>query len=297
MKPHGQVLTAFYDLAVSPVSWDFIGWLIRALMEAQRRGTLALHVVIVPKEDGLGGFARRWGEHDAAATWWRLWHIVIAACPLASATVTLAATRAQAEAMRCEPCWWPQGKAHFIRPIVDAARQGQTVPQLSATPAAARYVNAWLGEKARPIVTLTERHQSTDPARNSNRPMWAWLCQWLEERGYRVIRLRDSNDALAAGQGYAELDPDLRLALYERAHLNCIGNNGPSQLLWFSAAPYLMFNAALPAEPWRAHWQEHQGLATGQQLPWAKPYQRLVYAPDDFATLSAEVQRWAGETN
>lgn len=92
-----MVLTAFYDLECGPISFDFITWLVRAMKERDRLGCKGLHVVIVPKENGLGGFSRHWGNHDEHAARWRLWHIVVAACPLAGATVTLAASRQQAQ--------------------------------------------------------------------------------------------------------------------------------------------------------------------------------------------------------
>src|ERR1700693_6095715 len=91
------MLTAIYDLNFGTVAYDFVTWLVRAKLEQQRRGAERLHVVILPATGGLGGFARHWGPHDAAATYWRLWHIVVAACPLSGATVTLAPTRDYAQ--------------------------------------------------------------------------------------------------------------------------------------------------------------------------------------------------------
>lgn len=297
-----NILTAFCDLQFCPVSFDFVTWLVRAARERDARGCDGLHVVIVPKEDGLGGFAREWGKHDEAATRWRLWHIVLAACPLANATVTLAASRFQATelhdpAMARDLCWWPEGKAHFMGPLVEASRLGVAIPKLKASDAAARYVEKWMEgfASAKPVITLTTRNQTTDPDRNSNLTAWGEFQTWLEVQGYRTILMPDSNLALGHGRGYAELDPDLRLAVYERAKMNLIGNNGPQELLKFSDAPYLAFDQAT-SDGWREHFRKYFSMQPGDQLPWARADQKLVYRKDDFAVLKEEFQRWAWNT-
>lgn len=289
-----SVLTAFYDLAHGPVSFDFVTWLVRAMKERDDRGWEGLHVVIVPKEDGLGGFSRHWGKHDEKAARWRLWHIILAACPLAGASVTLAASRAHAEQLRIKPCWWPEGRAHFLRPLVQASRDyGEDVPILSATAAARAYIASALGSVEKPLATLTLRNQTTDPDRNDDPGEWLKLLGFLSDR-FGVVVLQDTHAALSLGQGYAEFDPDLRLALYERAALNVIGNNGPSTLLHFSRAPFVQFGVGLGE--WKAHYEEHLGLKTGEQLPWATPLQRLVYRPATFEVMREEIERWASAT-
>lgn len=265
---------AFLDLKLCPVSYDFVTWLVRARKEAGER---SLHVVVIPHEEGLGGFGRHWGEHDEADARWRLWHIIILSCPLAQATVTVAASREQAERIKADPFWWPAGKQHFMAPLVDAARNGEKIPKLRATDAARRYVHSSFPE---PFVTLTVRHQSTDPSRNSRIGEWIRLQQHLSQR-LRVVWLDDSNDALSAGRGYAELDPDLRMALYEKSRMNFIGNNGPSVMLQLSDAPYRVFLE----KGWPEHWRENFHMEIGEQFPWAGADQRVVYEPDTFEVM------------
>jgi hypothetical protein len=78
------------------------------------------------------------------------------------------------------------------------------------------------------------------------------------------------------GVGYAELNMDLRLACYRLAQQNIIGNNGPAQILWFSQAPFMEFEAAMPFKFWRKFWANN-GLMVNDQLPWARQDQRLYY--------------------
>lgn len=286
-----KLLTAFYDLAYGPVSFDFVTWLVRAMLEQQRAGCDRLHVVIVPKDGGLGGFARHWGKHDDEATRWRLQHIVIPAASLAAATVTMApsalwAKRLQVDSERVQagPCWWPEGKAHFMGPLVEAGRRGEQIPMLRATDAARRYVAAFRAGRYGPLATLTLRNQETDPDRNTDPEEWTKLGAWLVSRGFDVVTLDEANEALAGGRACFEADVDLRLALYEAAAMNFIGNNGPQELLKFSATPYLAFGQALGAG-WREHFRKYFSMEVGDQLPWAQPNQRLVYQPATFAVM------------
>lgn len=289
-----MILTAFYDLDFGPVSFDFVTWLVRAMKTRDSLKCDGLHAVVVPKEDGVGGFSRDWAGYDEAAARWRLWHIVVASCPLARATVTLAASRKQALqiADQAERAWWPEGKAHFMGPLVDAARKGEAIPKLQATVGARRYVDDWLGKQK--VITLTVRHQAADPTRNSNIAAWEQLRDRVERRGYVPVWLDDTNVALSKGRGFAELDPDLRLALYERAALNFVGNNGPQELLKFSGAPYRIFGLGL--ESWRDHFRRYFHMEYGDQLPWAGPQQVMVYKLDQADHLIHEFEAWESAT-
>lgn len=294
-----KLLTAVCDLQFCPVSFDFVTWLVRAMKARDDAGCNALHVVVIPLEGGRAGFARGWGEHDDAATLWRFWHICVAACPLAGATVTVAASKSQAEALiraTKYDVWWEGGKQHFMGPLVDAARAGESIPKLRATYAARRYVRDWIQResmRARPLVTLTTRRQTTDPARNSDDAECTKFSDWLLDRQYHLVWLDDTNEALSAGRGYAELDPDLRLALYERAALNLIGNNGPQELLKFSDAPYRVFGVGLGG--WADHFRKYFHMQPGDQLPWAGPQQRLIYKPMTFDVVKDEFLQWEAQ--
>ncbi len=288
-----KTLTAFCDLRYTPISYDFAIWLVRAMKERDDSGCDSLHVVIVPYETGLGGFARNWGEHDEAATRWRMWHIVMAMIPLARATVTLAASRKQADEMAksAEHKWWPYGRAHLAGPLVEAARKGEKIPKLRATDAARKHVSRWVVNETR-LVTMTTRCQRTLPDRNSRIPAWIELSKQLFPE-FHVVLLWDSHETLNERDGnFAVLDPDLRLALYERAEMNLIGNNGPAGMLWFSDAPFIQFGIGVP-ENWIAHMAEHVSMKPGDQLPWARPDQRLVWKPDSFDVMREEFDKWA----
>lgn len=293
-----KVLTAFYDLKFGPVSFDFVTWLVRARMEAKVRGAEGLHVVVVPYEEGLGGFSRHWGKHDAADVQWRLMNIVVASCPLMRATFSLAYSRAHAEQLAGDIFWWPSEAVHFNQHMVDAAKRGDRIPRLKPTDAAKRYVAEYLKNNHKKVVTLTARQQSTDPDRNSSLKEWARAEEWFTSEGYFVIRIDDTRAALSRGSGYAEFSVDLRAALYEQSFMNLIGNNGPCILLRYSSSPYMQFDTAMPFDKWTKHYLIREGLsvADNEQLPWATHSQRLVYRPGTFEIIKEEFERWAGAT-
>ena len=68
-----RTLFAFYDLQVSPITFDFLWFLVGADLERRRRGLEAVHVVIVPgraggaapRAGGLRGRRRRRGADPA----------------------------------------------------------------------------------------------------------------------------------------------------------------------------------------------------------------------------------------
>lgn len=286
---------AFYDLEDGPVSYDFVNWLVRARMEVSG----PMHVVIVPHEGGLGGFCRHWGEHDEAAARWRLWHIVMPAAQLIGATICYAASRDMAEdLLNLFGGWWPtrrgERKTHTVGPIVDASRAGAKIPKLRATDQARKAALQWVRSKRRPVVTLTLRHQNTEPERNSDRAAWNAFAEYLSDNGFEPWFLEDGADALAHCRGLPELDIDLRLALYETAHFNVVGHNGPAALLFYSEAPFMQMGVGVPEHPWLRHYRSACRLEKGDNLPWFRPDQALVWEPDTFDNLVSAFEEWRG---
>jgi hypothetical protein len=270
-------MNVYYDLAVSPISYDVLAFLVKARMAANESGDDELHVNIVPKTDGLGGFSRDWGNYDAEETRWRLWNIVIPACQLARATVSLLPNRDGFVA---------DGVAHHhSKELIQAGR----IAKLSASPQAIAYVDEYLAGYARPVVTITIR-ETEDAARNSDQRAWYLFMRSIENR-FAVIWLDDSRKQLAKLNA---LTVDLRCALYQRAAMNLFVANGPSALCWYTGAPFMIFNCGgVHGENWRKHY-EWLGLPDGKQLPWADhARQKLIYKPDTFENISAAFEKWA----
>ena len=283
-------MIAFCDLELCPVSYDFLVWLVRAQQQSGGR----LHVVFVPHEGGLGGFARHWGPHDEAATRWRFQNILMPACSLVGATLTVAPSRVFAEAMRLSELegyrgvWWPQGRAHLMGPLVASARAGEKVPRLRASEQARRIVRGWgLGD----FVTMTLRSQHNDISRNAVVSEWERMRSFLELEGWRVLWLNDTMSELKTPSGlFSTLSIDLRLALYEQAAMNICGMNGPCALLHLSKAPYL--NVGFGESQVDRDWLHNHGIREGEQLPWAEADQRLTWLPATFDGMREAWEKW-----
>lgn len=290
-------LTAFYDLSVGPVSFDIIPFLVQAEIERRNIGADRMHVVLV-------GEIRKKPQYDAAEASWRLRNICLPAPALFGATVTLAADWQQAKRMASDKAWksWPPDwdaqtlahRWHLIGGVIDAANRGTKVPLLEASPAARRAVNEWYNSCRRPVVTMTLRNTYL-PERNARREDWLAAMRHIEARGFHVVLLEDTGDALRQGRGYGELNLDLRMACYQEANLNLQANNGAASLCWFSARPYRMFGAGVPEEEWHGLFVR-QGLPLGSTWPWALPEQKLIYGPTLKTQIIEEFEAWVSGT-
>ena len=298
-----KVLTAYYDLAVGPVSFDFVVFMVKAELERRRIKADRLHLVIVPKLDGVGGMFRdKTALYDEHEMRWRLWNICTPACQLLGASVTLATSWEQAKRLAGGAAWPPdwdrqtlKGRRHLIGDVITAARAGTEIPVLQASAHARRSARRVFEKRGRPVVTMTWR--STYLAeRNTVAADWVKAKDHIEAAGYSVFVMRDTGDALDSGAGYGELNLDVRMACYQEAALNLQANNGAASLCWFSDRPYRMFGAAVPAEEWDGLFVK-QGLPLGETWPWAKSGQRIVYGPTTAEQIIAEFDAWATATS
>lgn len=298
-------LTAFYDLAVGPVSFDFVVFMVQAEMERRKIGAQRMHAVIVPMAGGVGGMFRDkrhlYDEHEMR---WRLWNICIPACQLLGASFTLATDWQQARRLASDKDWkcWPHdwdkqtlgARRHLIGGVIGPAKTGVAVPRLEASPHARRKVAECCKRLGRPLVTLTLRNTYLRE-RNADRAAWESLKRHIENRGFATAMIEDTDSALSRGSGFGELNLDLRMAMYQEAAINLHSNGGAASLSWFSDKPYLFFGAGIPADEWGGLFVK-QGLPLGDTWPWASPGQRLIYKPATFDVMREEFDAWAGAT-
>ena len=294
-----MTLTAYADLSVIPVSFDFCVFLIKSELARRKANAKRLHVVIVPSEKDASGFRDKSQFYDAHEARWRLHNICVPACALIGATVTLATGWEQARKLKTEhvfPHDWDhqslKERRHLIGDVITAAKSGVEIPRFNASVHARRKVREVFG--GRSVVTMTMRHTYLKE-RNSDRAAWEAARQNIESRGYAVYKLEDVSVALSRGVGYGELNLELRMAMYQEAVLNLQSNNGTASLCWFSDKPYAMFGAGVPADEWAGLFVR-QGLPLGESWPWAGPKQKIVYKPATFEALKEAFDDWASAT-
>jgi hypothetical protein len=297
----GVRLTAFYDLAVGPVSFDFVTFLIKAEIARRNAGASHLHVVIVPDPKGPGGMRDKSQFYDQHEGRWRLWNICIPACALVGATMTLASDWLHATQLvqGRSPCVWPpdwdhqtlKERRHLVGDLITWARAGVDIPRLSASPHARRVVKELFARKGRPVVTMTLRNTYLVD-RNSNYMDWLMAAKHIASKGFDALIIKDTSAALIDGLGFAEFSLDLRMAAYQEARLNLQANNGAASLCWFSDRPYRMFDAGIPAEEWNGLFVK-QGLPLGATWPWASADQKLIYERASKDAIIGEFEAWA----
>jgi hypothetical protein len=308
-----ETLYAFYDLKVSPITFDFLWFLAGAELHRRRLGLNHVHVVIVPGPHEGGRRERDDYEQvvDPVERRARVFNVLMQACPLLPSCtgVTLASSRAEAAVLQTMVAshLFPAGYETALpvfsgsRTCLQAVAGGDgPVPVLRATPERLADIERWAARQAgnRRIVTITLRSYSYMPARNSNPAAWAAFARSLDPDRYWPVIVPDLEEAVEGlppeFEGLfrfpeAAWHVGLRMALYERAYLNIGVNTGPMGLCWLNErtryATLKMKAEGVPQmtpDNYRA-----LGFAPGEQLPFATPVQKLVWADDTPETIKA----------
>jgi hypothetical protein len=319
-----RTLFAFYDLKVAPITFDCLWFLAGADLQRRRLGLDRVHVVIVPGPHQ--GVRRERADYEAvidvAERGERVGNIVMQACPLLPSCtgLTQAASREEAAFLRSVvarhvfPADYEPALPVFpsSRPCLEAARAGeQPIATLRATADRLRNVAAWLAARGladRRLVTITLRSYNYMPIRNSDLDAWVAFARGLDRQRYAVVFVPDTNQTIEGIPALLREFPllpeaawnvGLRMALYQQAYVNLGVNNGPMGLCWLNAATrYATLKMATPGVPQTTlEYFETLGFEAGQSLPFATPFQKLVWEHDTreaiervFADLVATIE-------
>lgn len=307
-----SVLYAFYDLGISPVTFDIIQFLVLAEAERRKLGCDSLHVVFVPgPRDGFSpvevSVYRKLGQPDCDADLmrWRLRNILVPLCWMIPSCRQLTVCSLPAEAMVIEKMAeyiFPKGytvlfpkEAYSLFQLTSAHPKGY----IQATPQAKRFVAAALSRiPRRKIVTISLRNCPYQSERNSNIEAWAEFIESLDLDVYYPIVV---NDTWAA---FKPLPPiyglrvfeevswnmELRVALYELSYLNLSVSCGPFMLCVFnSRTRYLMFK--MLSQPNLERFFRSEGLEPGSQYEHAESFQRIVWKDDTLPVIREEFDK------
>lgn len=270
-------LTAVYDLAVSPPTYDFIGFLLEAEKARIAAGHTHLDVVFMPGP--RHGFRDDSLPPDLPTREGMLHRICVSACRLLPSVRSVTVSRERHEIKGdIFPVRWTvlTPVSHYgARYLKDCARP------LKATESARRAVKR---EKA--YVTITMRASSYWPERNSAIGEWERAAAAISEMGYEIVWVGDTE---ASDSAYA-WDIDLRLALYEGAACNLAVTNGPAALFFAADVPYLVFKPITFGCPSTSvKFLKAHGMEVGDQYG---DNGRLIWADDTEDVIVAEFQKF-----
>jgi len=308
-----DILYAFYDLGVAPITFDFLWFLVGAELERRRLGLRTVHTVIVPgPHQGLRKEAPELENClDPSARWARINAVLVPACALLPSLggVTVANSRGQAEQLvqlahgavfpaRYEPAFPCYPGPH--EPLRAARDEGARIGVLRAAMADLRAVDDWLTAHGcdSPVVTITLRSYGYVPARNSNLSVWSEFARRLDPTRFSVVFVPDTAQCLGGNlaelQGFpvfveAAMMLGLRMALYQRAYLNLGVNNGPMGLCWLNdQTRYITFKMLSEAAPnTTPEYMEFLGFKIGESLPFATPWQQWVWQDDELDVIES----------
>lgn len=283
-----KVLTAVYDLSVSPPTFDFLPFLTEAERHRKDNGYDRMDVVFMPGP--MFGFRDDNLPPDVVERESMLNRICVPACRFVKSVrnVSVLKTRTEIEGDTF-PVGWEMNKPlsyYGVKFLKDGNRV------LTASDAAKREIRSRFPQR---YATITLRQSDYWPERNSNMTAWNAAGLYLKGIGIQPIYVPDTHGDVWGGMtAYtpAAWDLDLRLALYEGAVLNLGVANGPLALCMLSDAKYMMWKLIDPSGKAPAHRESFynaHGINVGDDFG---PNGRLIWEDDSRESVLKHLHEW-----
>lgn len=316
----GGGFLACYTLSDEITSFDFAYFLARAEVEAAKAGFSNFRVALVrrSRRDVTGNTEEDpdddlRGEVNAT---WRLMNIVI---PLVGLYPNCKGFQLVEDSVTLQPLvqhnmTFPTGYSWRYFPGLDykeifCVLASDRYSGFAAPPKALQIVEDWLAvnKVRKPLVTITLRQRKWDSERNSSLKDWARFGHWLNDRGFSVVVVPDTDTRNPQIQDYSSLAeyPEaswniaIRLALYETAVVNFGVNNGPMALMHLSKnVSYVQtfFTSGSEIVDDGKYYSEVLGVEVGDlRLPFGRVGQVLSWGSDDFDSLCRGFLIWEAD--
>lgn len=274
---------AVYDLSCRPITFD-------ALCFAASVGSTADRPKFVVLADRRRVKTQKDLEITEGEWLWRAHRVVAASMWMLPGcrSVEVVVDPDEADAWRTVDAMRPDP---LIRTCVALHRQGRNVRQLRAPRDAVEMLDtAGLDGRLAVVQMRSARAQTT---KNSNVSAWMEAADYIASKGYRVIVVPDTDEAVAGVTRPVEqyvpaaLDIALRCALYERAEIVLSAGVGPAYFCLLGRGRYVAMvrHAAHTVDELRKPFERAWGIPWGSQLPWAGPGQHVVYRGDDCRSI------------
>ena len=306
-----QTLYLFYDLEVSPITFNFCEELAMANVYRSKCGLKYLYVIFVPGSSK--GLREESQDYETIinqdARHWRKHNILIPITHLIPHCTgfTNCSSREEAELFlkQATPNIYPKNYSTTFpistRFYEGAKTQDPNIMPIKATKQAVNYIKQWLisRQKQRKLIVITLRQYNYMTSRNSNVVAWANFANSLPVDQYFVVIIPDVEIALQPKliqlsnfEHFLEgcWNIELRAAIYEEAYLNLGINNGPMSLCWLNkSCRYIMFKIITENVPQTTEQSlKKHGFIPNQDPPFIKPYQKWVWEPDHEEIIRRE---------
>ena len=301
----GKTLYAFYDLDVSPISFDFSAFIICAEDYRVEQKLQDVHFVIVPQGKGKGHHDNALFEDDHAD--WRLLNIIIPLTQLIPSCkgITISPDRNHASLIgeKFANHIFPENYSvdlpvarHHTGWTIIASHLGKNIQHFSSTLQAREYAKQWIRSHSggKQCVAITLREAPFGETRNSNPEIWGELAQRLQEADFFPVILRDIDKALdyplpqfngITHFPEAVFNLSLRLGFYEEADLCAFVANGPGQLCFYDKNVNFIYVVT-------GDWLDKRptpfgkiGIQYGETPPMAHEFQRWIWLEQDVDVI------------
>lgn len=300
-----EVITAYYDMKVAPITFDFCNFIIAAAAYAIAKGRPDFDLVVIA--DAFRNLTPREQAYTLVERKWRIWNLIteiVKIAPNIADFSLLQRPPASFKSNSYPPNFHPTGSnaiAYNKMPVIKLHSMGIDVRMFKASDYAKRAIDALIPNIGKKLIAITLRKSLIDSSRDSRLPDWIEFIKMLETRGYQVVIVPDQDDALGQRElnkygwhviDVASMSLDLRLAIYERAHMNYVTNGGMVDILVFTKAPFKWFSVIVEGHTMaRAEYYTSMGMEYGSKYPWLDDNQEMLWIPDSLPNLVTSLDR------
>lgn len=286
-------LRAIYDLKSAPVTFDILGFLalVDCLRQYEKRERIDLTILM----DGFRMTNQRELTTSEGEKRWRIEGILLQCVATCPAVKDLTITDQLPAKNFHFPFEYPTGRTPYnpkglILPFKHGVKPNEC---LTAPPFARASV-------PRSDVTLTIRSARNFSQRNVELADWVAFHKYLHGKGYKVTVIPDQENPDTYsfdwdGDVYvpAAFDMRLRMAVYEMSRMNIGSCHGPFTSLFYTNAPYLMFDHLRGGVLTPRFHEGVYGFPVGGQHAWSNENQIITWEDSSFESLVRRFEEWS----
>lgn len=303
-------LYCFYDMAVSPCSFDFFSFLYAAEICRKRRKLEEIELIFVHGTEGKfrSDTIRTQSQNEMFFN-----NVIIPGISLLQAISSFCwKSREEMNFDSINPFnIFPRGY-QLLKPVpeylshelVSAKVRGDETGKFKAPDYAAILVKQFIEEKlgGKKYITLTTREIDRDDVNNSrsiDTRKWHKILNAIKGLGVVPVVIRDTEKTFSKNlfenfleAPVASIHLPFRFALYEQSILNFTRNNGPSTLMLYGNAPSVFFSefdkdVVAVSDAW---FKNNYGMVKGDQFPMTTQATKFHWGDDEIDYVINEVK-------